>query len=488
MSEFDSENNPLVIMPEKTGLGGCRTAFILLLVFAMLTVSASGAIWLFFFRAQAQETTPVTAVPPQEAPTGEVAELDAIPTVTAVSPLSTIDPADADASAVNRIVYIDEAGQIISLEPDGSDVRMVTDAQQRFRFPAWSPDGRSIAAIGSDVVGVGLYVLADDQEAQTPFPLYADGRNAPFYFFWSPDSSQVSFLASNPDGMGLHLVPADGSADSRVLTTGAPMYWDWTSDSRQILIHSGFAGAESRLELLEADGNGKGDAIASPGYFQAPGISADGRYWAYAEEISGSSSRLVVVDRQSGTTEEQRHDGLVALTWSPTANQIAFTNGTEQNDGSFIGPLRLMDAATGEVQLLSREPIVAFFWSPNGRYLAAFSVGRAGEGDINVLADKNALGKIGQLQNLPRLRLLIYDVTLDEGRVLFNFVPTIPFATQLLPFFDQYALSHRLWSPNSDALVLPMLENGRTQIFIINTATGRKRFLAEGLMSFWSPK
>ncbi|VAW30313.1 tolB protein precursor, periplasmic protein involved in the tonb-independent uptake of group A colicins [hydrothermal vent metagenome] len=488
MFESDRENDPLITIPEKKRLGGCHTVFILLVVFAMLGVSASGAIWFLFLRDQPQERTPVTAVPSQDVLIDEGSEPDAPPTPTAVSPLPTIDPADAVASAVNRIVYIDEAGQIISLEPDGNDVRMVTNAQQRFRFPAWSPDGRSIAAIGTDVVGVGLFVLADDQEAQTPSPLYADDRNAPFYFFWSPDSRQVSFLASHPDGMGLHLVPADGSADSRVLTTGAPMYWDWTSDSRQILIHSGFAGAESRLELLEADGNGKGDAIAAPGYFQAPGISADGRYWAYAEEINGSSSRLVVIDRQSGMMEEQRHDGLVALTWSPTANQIAFTNGTEQNDGSFIGPLRLMDAATGEVKLINREPIVAFFWSPDGRYLAAFSVGRAGEGDINVLAGKNAAGKVSQQQNLPRLRLLIYDVTLDEGRLLFSFVPTVPFATQLLPFFDQYALSHQLWSPTSDALVLSMLQNGRNQIFVINTATGRKRFLAEGLMPFWSPK
>jgi TolB protein len=147
-----------------------------------------------------------------------------------------------------------------------------------------------------------------------------------------------------------------------------------------------------------------------------------------------------------------------------------------------------MDAATGEVRLLSSEPIVAFFWSPDGRYLAALSISRSGEGDINAQAAKDVFGKLGRQQNLPRLRLLVYDVTTDEGRLLFSFVPTITFVTQFLPFFDQYALSHRLWSPDSSALVLPMVENGRNEIFIINVVSGQKQFLAEGSMPFWSPR
>lgn len=484
MSEIDPEREPIVVKSEKSRPGGCRIALTLLVVFAMLGISASGAIWFFFLRAQPQVTTPSTAVPREDIVGDEEVEFDIISTPTAVLPFATPDPSQV----VNRIVYVDEARQVVSLMPDGSDVRMLTDAQQRFQFPAWSPDGRSIAVIGTDVTGVGLFVLAGDQTEQAPRPLYADRRNAPFYLFWSPDSKQVSFLANHPDGMGLNIVPADGSADSRLLTTGGPLYWDWTSDSSQIFIHSGFAGENSRLELLEADGDGMGDTVAAPGYFQAPGISADGRYWAYAEEISGVNSHLVIVDRQSGTMEQQRHAGLVAFSWSPTANQIAFTNGSEQNNGSFIGPLRLMDAATGKVRVLSQEPIVAFFWSPDGRYLAAISVGRTGDGDINALAGKNAVSKGNQQQSLPRLRLLIYDVTLDEGRTLFSFVPTVPFATQFLPFFDQYALSHRLWSPSSDALVLPMEVNGRSQIFIVNIANGQKRFLADGMMPFWSPK
>ena len=489
MSQFTPGNDPLVAMPEpRKGPGGCRIALTLVVVFALLGMSASGAIWYFFYRAQPEtQPTPLaeTAVPTQtdlaEAEPNE-AESDATAT-----PLTLANPAEV-ANAVNRIAYINEEGQIVSVGPDGSDERQLTSAQQRFQFPTWSPDGRSVAAIGVDRVGSGLFVLADGLVEAAPKPLYADSENGPFYLYWSPDSAQVSFLASHPDGMGLHLVQADGSADSHLLTIGGPLYWQWTADSQQMLIHSGFSGTDSRLELIDVAGDGTGDAIAAPGFFQAPGISADGRYLAYAEEIPGGSSRLAITDTQSEAMEQQRHAGLVALAWSPTANQVAFTNATDPASRSFVGPLRLMDAATGDVRLLSDEPIVAFFWSPDGRYLAALSVARSGEGNINALANKTEAGKLAWQTNLPRLRLLVYEVDSGEGRLLFNFVPTFTFATQFLPFFDQYALSHRLWSPDSSALVLSMVENGRNQIFIINIASGQKRFLADGLMPFWSPR
>lgn len=113
--------------------------------------------------------------------------------------------------------------------------------------PAWSPDGRFVAAVGADRTGAGIFVLDDSQTEAAPLPLYADQRDGPFYLYWSPNSRQVSFLASHPDGMALHLVQADGSADSRLLTVGGPIYWQWTADSGRMLMHSGFAGEDSRL-------------------------------------------------------------------------------------------------------------------------------------------------------------------------------------------------------------------------------------------------
>ena len=485
MNDFDPDDGPMVAMPETPKRPhGCWIVFSIFMVFVLVGTSASGAIWYFFLRerpsqVERDELVEATAVP-HESTTAELS----LPATSVPAPTAVPAPGEV----VNRIVFVNDEGQLVSIAPDGSEEHVLTSAQQRFQFPAWSPDGRFVAAIGTDRTGAGVFVLDDSETEAAPLPLYADRRDAPFYLYWSPDSSQVSFLASHPDGMALNVVPADGSADSRLLTVGGPLYWQWAADSQQMLIHSGFAGEDSRLELITADGDGTGDSLAAPGFFQVPGISADGRYLAYAEEITGANSRLVVMDTQSDKEVQQRHAGIVAMAWSPTANQLAFTNGSEPDSRSFVGPLRLVDAATGEIRVLSQEPIVAFFWSPDGRYLAAISILRSGEGDINVQSGKTAVGKQIAQQSLPRLRLLVYDVTTEEGRLLFEFVPTFTFATQFLPFFDQYALSHRLWSPQSDALVLPMVEDGRNEIFVINITTGQKRFLAEGLMPFWSPR
>jgi TolB protein len=62
------------------------------------------------------------------------------------------------------------------------------------------------------------------------------------------------------------------------------------------------------------------------------------------------------------------------------------------------------------------------------------------------------------------------------------------FVTQLLPYFDQYALSHRVWAPDSRATALPLIaEDGTTGLVVIQSdGSGARRF-ADGDIGFWSP-
>jgi TolB protein len=77
-------------------------------------------------------------------------------------------------------------------------------------------------------------------------------------------------------------------------------------------------------------------------------------------------------------------------------------------------------------------------------------------------------------------------VAAGTGRHLAAFTPTVLFLVQFLPYFDQYALSHRLWSPDSEALVLPMQDSGTNRVFVVPASGGRARALAEGSIAFWS--
>lgn len=388
-----------------------------------------------------------------------------------------------------RIAYIDQTGQVVTVDPDGSNARTLTDATFRHQFPAWAPDGQQLAVIAPGAI----YLLPDTEANAEPLPLYTNNSASPFYVYWSPDGRFLSFLTNEAQqSIGLRLLAVENPQAERLLTTGAPVYWNWAADSRQMLIHTGSRGEAAQLALLNTEITAT-EQIAPPGFFQAPGISANGRYWAYAEDLGDGTSWLVVHDQESEQQWTQRHTGMVALSWSPSGSKLAFTTGARERSTTFWGPLRLFDAASGETTFLSDNTVLGFFWSPDSRYLATIHTG-ANNRDFGTNAMIREpgrplpLAKPNPQQRSPHeFHLTILDVSNGAEILHYPFSPTVLFISQLLPFFDQYALSHRIWSPAGDAVVLPVLENRTTRIKVIPINGDPALDLGRGDMSFWSP-
>lgn len=452
-----------------------------------LVIATGSVVWLNLVR-QAAPASPPAALPAPGSGAPAATGLIPAPAGEALaSPAADVDTAAAPpVDAVNRIVFVDNAGRVGTVAPDGSASRLLTEAGATYQFPAWSPDSRQIAAVGSDGSQGGVYVWADEANA-TRGELYSSSRRPPIYLYWSPDGRQVSFLANDRAGLGLWLAGAGGSAPARQIASGQPFYWQWSQGGDQLFVHSGGLGPDAQLAWLEPGTKQASDNLASPGLFQAPGISADGRYLAFGQRI-GQRFLVTVEELAGGKRSTAQHSGVAALSWSPTAPYLAWTS-PRADQFSSAGPLRLLDADNGDIFVLVRDTVLAFFWSPDGQsiaYLTLASGGNdAGAGRPAGLAARASAA--ARQHNALSLRLWVVDVTSGQQRQLYTFRPSDVFLTQFLPFFDQYALSHRLWSPASDALVLPMLDStGEAGIYAVPVDGGEAVRVADGAMAFWS--
>lgn len=140
------------------------------------------------------------------------------------------------------------AAAIGVVDSDGSNPKLLTDKQDFIAlFPDWSPDGRQIAFVGSQLeslgtstftpeqLSVGIYVInADGSNLRQIAAVLTKGRgNVPMAPAWSTDGSGIAYLsmplpsdtsstpgASEPlvASAQLHLVSPDGSQEATILT------------------------------------------------------------------------------------------------------------------------------------------------------------------------------------------------------------------------------------------------------------------------------
>lgn len=462
-----------------------------------------------FFQSEPEAPQSERAFPTVEA-IEEVSEETAVSPADAVraDPSATVEPADSDPAlptepttpsptaevslSINRIAYINSDGDVATISPDGTNDKVLTSGEQFYQFPAWSPNGRYLAAIGASRGQVGIYLLEDRSGSERP--LYSSRDKTPFYLYWSPNSEEISFLAQHDETpMTLRLVDVDNDdvEQSEIVLAGGPLYWDWSADGESLFVHSALED-EERMGFFTAAGEMVDGGIEAPGAFQAPSISGDGRYVAYAQINPAGFSEMVVADIDAQTEVRTRHNGVVAMGWSPVANQLAYINNATPEGFSSIGPLRLYDAESDDTMLLSGQNVLAFFWSPNGRYVAFYTLTNGGgDSEINAsrlfFEQKTRQAAKSAAQRRPAFDLTVVDVITGEGRVLVtNIELSALFITQFLPFFDQYAMSHSLWSPGSDAFLVPYNDSGTARIAAVNIDGGQVRDIAQGFVAFWS--
>jgi TolB protein len=290
----------------------------------------------------------------------------------------------------------------------------------------------------------------------------------------------VAFIDTSAQGLRLYLDDlTDGEGPRYVLDQG-PLWMDWSSDSRTLLVHRGpdhfLVDAETGVvATLDLDSDGLG--------YSVPAWRPTGDEITY---VGGDRLSGYTVDRSNREADRQGRFGSVprqaAFLWSPDGTTLAVTRPQRVLFDGVLG-LRVFDrlsffgADGAALPVEVRDNTVAFFWSP----------------------DSTKLAYVTQTGVPGLLRWMVLDVKAGTRYALTDFVPSVEQLT-VFQFFDQYAHSHSIWSPDSTALVFAgAVPPGAVGVSTAQATASRivvlpiVRFgapvvIADGILGFWSPR
>ncbi|HEY7130927.1 MAG TPA: hypothetical protein VH440_01690 [Candidatus Limnocylindrales bacterium] len=429
------------------------------------------------------------------------------------------------------IVVQGSDGALTVVGADGRATPIWPGGDSTFFFPTWSPDGSRIALIRGNASGGHEILLFDAKaalagEVKAPVTLLRSGSIGPFYLAWTPDGTSISYLADDPSGLSFRIVkadgsaPIDGSAVGSTIRSGNPFYFDWIDQSR-VLAHIG-AGPGAFLGEIGLDGAPVADPLGTPGDFRSAVVSRDHRFISFIRAGAGAASDVVLAARDGSGERTMPVFGFAATTFDPIGDRISSIGPAAVSATRFsipIGPIRLLDAAGGAPRTLLDGNVVSDWWSPDGKTIAAIRVQPVGgdsaapasspvpsapiapsspaepsasappAGAPSAVPGGSAAASGSPAASAPpnEVRLLFVDVASGKIRSQLVVDPGQVFVDQFLTYFDQYATSHRLWSPDSSSFVIPLFEpDGKTRIAIVRPDGGPAVKIL-GDAAFWSP-
>jgi len=400
------------------------------------------------------------------------------------------------AQGSGRLAYIGGDGNIYVTTPELEEHFAVTqDATAPPEGPglsyprvSWSREGQlayaSVIRDGNDAKA-RLYV-AESPGAPARLVGHSD-QHFVIYVYWSPTPcpdkpkcNRLGYLIEEPEGIALHIVDMDSSGTTnQVVGYGWPFYFSWSPDGKHILWHTGGAARfneDASIARYSLDSKFMEALSIDPGLFIAPAWSPLGDEWLlvtsqderdYLYRTEAERGGITLMTKQTLATAEDKH---MVFSWSPEGDRVAYSI-LKDGDGLIFGPIHIYDLKAGETTQITSPSfdISGFFWSPDGERLAYLSR----------LA----------LRDAAWMQWRVYDFAKDLDRGFAAFNPSYQML-YVVSSFNQYAQSHRLWSPDGRYLVYADQNDASLErIWMVDTFAERGAdpiLVAEGSMGFWS--
>ena len=348
-------------------------------------------------------------------------------------------------SVPSPIAYVGADRQIHLVRTDGSGRRALTLGlgvggdwggsadRSGCSWPGFSPDGRWISFFQGPLRGeeegeATLYALeVDGVEVRQ---VASVGPRAPIYARWSPDGRRLAALLQQGSGLELWSCDVDLLGEPSVIEKGVPLFASWSKDSTRLVIHAGDPrGSRDGVRLVSLEeGVAPEELTRRPGSFCTPFEVAGS--WVYARRTSAGSVVMAAPVEGGRPRELMTLEGLLAMVPAPDGSPRIAVGSAPSGEGSPYDGVWILSLETGLGTRVVHDPCMAFFWAPGARRLAT------------VAWDPRA----------GLMRLGLTELQGPRSAELCSFFPTREQFFHL-HFFEQYADSHPLFSPDGGTIV-----------------------------------